>query len=282
MLSQALRRSVTPVDDAASFRGPAAAYDRHIGRYSRALAQALISRAGIRPGQRVLDVGCGPGALSAELAALVGPERVAAVDTSPEYLAACRDRTPGVDARVAAGESLPFEAASFDAVLSQLVLNFLSDAPAAMREMSRVTRPGGTVGAAVWDYAGGMLLLRAYWDAASEIDEQARAFDEGQRMRYCAPAQLADLFTGAHLSDVRTAPLDVSAHYEDFDDLWAPLVAGGGPAGAHARSLSAEEQESVRERMFELLGSPSGAFDLAARAWSVTARVPGDTATVTE
>jgi SAM-dependent methyltransferase len=262
--------SVTPVDDSASFRGPADNYDRHVGRYSRQLARALIGQAGVHPGQRALDVGCGPGALAAELAALLGSASVAAVDPSAEYLDACRARLPGVEAHIASGETLPFGDDSFDVALSQLVLNFLTDAPASVREMRRVTRPGGVVAAAVWDYAGEMRLLRTYWDAAISVDDAARELDEGVRMSYCTPAELEQLFAENGLGDVTTAPLVVSAHYTDFDDLWAPLAAGGGPAGAHARSLSPGEQTTVSERMFELLGSPHGAFDLTARAWSVT------------
>jgi SAM-dependent methyltransferase len=260
------------MDDAASFRGSAAAYDRHVGRYSSGLARALIAGAGIRASDRVLDVGCGPGALTAELAAVVGADRVSAVDPSPDYLAACLERTPGIDAHVASGESLPFAGGTFDAVLSQLVVNFLTDARVALREMRRVTRPAGVIGAAVWDYAGEMWLLRHYWDAARTVDEQSLEQDEGTRMPYSSPSELDSLFRDAGLSDVATQPLVVAARYDDFDDLWDALAAGGGPASAHYRSLGADAQSAMRERMYDAIGCPAGTFELTARAWSVIGR----------
>jgi ubiquinone/menaquinone biosynthesis C-methylase UbiE len=142
------------------FQTSADAYDRHVGRYSHALARALIDAAGVRPGQQALDVGCGPGALTGELAARLGPEGVAAVDPSAPFAEACRRRLPDVRVEIAAAEALPFPDGAFDAVLSQLVVNFIRDPPAGLREMRRVARPGGTVAAAVWDYSGEMTLLR--------------------------------------------------------------------------------------------------------------------------
>ncbi|HEV7461508.1 MAG TPA: methyltransferase domain-containing protein, partial [Solirubrobacteraceae bacterium] len=159
----------------ATFRVSADAYDRHVGRYGPQLARALIGAAGVRPGQRVLDVGCGPGALTHELAAVLGPDAVVAVDPSDSFAAACRERNPGVDVRGGTAEGLPLSDAAVDAVLSQLVINFCSDPDAAVAEMRRVVRPGGVVAGCVWDYADGMELLRAFWDAAREIDPEAGA-----------------------------------------------------------------------------------------------------------
>ena len=176
-----------------SFRAPEA-YDRHIGRYGRSLARELIAAAGVRPGERALDVGCGPGALATELAALLGAAQVAAVDPSQPFAAACRDRLPGARVEVASAEALPFDDAEFDHALAQLVVNFIGDTPAGVREMRRVTRPGGTVAAAVWDYAGEMTLLRRFWDAAVALEPDAADLDEGRCMPYCTPDALGDLW----------------------------------------------------------------------------------------
>ena len=166
------------------FRTPAEAYDRHIGRYGRELARTLIAAADVQPGARALDVGCGPGALTSELVAATGAENVAAVDPSVPFAEACRLRLPGVQVEVAPAEALPFADARFDHAFAQLVVNFMSDPLAGVREMSRVTRPGGTVVAAVWDYAGEMTLLRRFWDAAISLDPAAAARDEGG-MPFC-------------------------------------------------------------------------------------------------
>jgi SAM-dependent methyltransferase len=253
------------------FHAPADAYDRFIGRYGPALANAMLEAAGISAGMRVLDVGCGPGPLAAEAARIVGPGNVAAVDPSQPFADACRERVQGADVRVGPAESLPFGDDAFDAALAQLVVNFMSDAPRGVAEMARVTRPGGSVTACVWDYAGEMRLLRAFWDAAADLDPEGGALDESS-MPYSQPEHLEALWSEAGLADVEASALVVEASYDDFADLWTPFLAGIGPAGAYCVSLAPEQQAAVRERMHSLLGSPPGPFTLAARAWCVTGR----------
>jgi SAM-dependent methyltransferase len=258
---------------AATFQVQAVAYDRHIGRYSPALAAALLDAAGVAAGQRALDVGCGPGALTRALAAALGADHVAAVDPSAPFVDACRARVSGADVRQAAAEALPFEGGTFDAVLSQLVVNFMTDAPAGVREMRRVARPGGVVAAAVWDYAGGMVLLRIFWDAASAVDpEGAAARDEGRIMRFCSPGELDELWRGAGLDEVVTGALEVEAGYEGFDGLWEPLERGVGPSGAYVVALAPPLRAALRDELWRRLGSPAGPFALSARAWCVTGR----------
>src|SRR4051794_9442207 len=178
------------------FQVAAESYDRYMGRYGPELARALARAAGVRPGERALDVGCGPGALTAELVQTLGAERVAAVDPSPPFAEACRARHPGVRVEVAAAEALPFGDEEFDVVLSQLVLNFLADPAAGVGEMRRVVRDGGTLAAAVWDYAGEMTMLRTFWDAAIALDADAASADEGRTMRVCDPGSLIALWEG--------------------------------------------------------------------------------------
>jgi SAM-dependent methyltransferase len=249
-------------------------YDRHAGRYSPALAAGLLDVAGIEPGMRALDVGCGPGALTRALAGRLGADRVAAVDPSEPFARACRDRVPGADVRVASAERLPFAAGEFDAVVSQLVINFLPDAAAGVAEMRRVARPGGLVAAAVWDYAGRMTLLRSFWDAAVAVDPGAAAKDESRVMRHCTPDGLEALWTAAGLDDVRTGDLVVSARYEGFDDLWAPLDLGVGPAGAFVVSQKPARRAAIRDELRRRLGEPDGPFTLDARAWWVVGHAP--------
>jgi SAM-dependent methyltransferase len=255
------------------FRTPAEAYDRHIGRYGRELARALIDAAGVRRGQRALDVGCGPGALTSELVALLGAEQVAAVDPSAPFVDACRRRLPGVHVEVAVAEALPFEDAAFDHALSQLVVNFMTDPPAGVRELQRVTRPGGTVAAAVWDYAGEMTLLRRFWDAAVALDPSAADRDEGRCMPFCTPDELGGLWSAAGLADVRVRPVVVAAGYDGFEDLWQPLELGVGPSGAYAASLPTERRAALKAGLRRRLGVGDEPFRLTARAWIATGAV---------
>jgi SAM-dependent methyltransferase len=260
-------------DGAATFRTPAEAYDRHVGRYADELAHGLLAAAGVRAGARALDVGCGPGALTRALAGALGAEAVAAVDPSPPFVAACRERVPGADVRDGRAEALPFGDATFDAVLSQLVINFMSDAPAGVGEMRRVARPGAVVAAAVWDYADGMLLLRRFWDAVAALDPAAAAeHDEGHVMPYCTPPALERLWAGAGLGEVATGALTCGVRYAGFDELWAPLELGVAPSGAYAAALAPAERARLRDEYRRRLGAPAGAFTLAARAWYVTGR----------
>jgi SAM-dependent methyltransferase len=261
---------------AETFRASADAYDRFVGRYGPELATGLIGFAGVEPGMRTLDVGCGPGALAAMLVERLGAARVSAVDPSASFVDACRARLPGVDVVEARAEALPFGDGVFDAALSQLVVNFLRDGEAGVREMARVTRRGGIVAACVWDYGGEMTLLRAFWDAARDVDrERGAAADEGIVMRWCADGELAELWRGAGLRSVRSGSLVASAKYADFADLWSPLTTGVGPAGAFCKSLEAHDQAALRDAFRRRLGVGDGPFQLTARAWSVVGRVPG-------
>jgi SAM-dependent methyltransferase len=247
-----------------SFEADAAVYDRFVGRYAPQLSAALVEAARVRAGDRVLDVGCGPGGLTRALAELVGAENVAAIDPSTSFVAACRQRVPGVDVREGAAEALPFDSRMFDAVMSQLVVNFMRDADAGVAEMRRVTREGGRVAACVWDYADGMTMLRAFWDGARAVDP---APPDESTMRYSNEAELGDLWQRSGLRDVETGALDVEAAYEDYDDYWVPFTGGVGPAGAFTASLDEERREALRQAVFQELGEPRGPFTLTARAW---------------
>jgi SAM-dependent methyltransferase len=253
----------SPASDRAFFTN-AAAYQRFMGRYSDRLAPTFADAAGVARGDRVIDVGCGSGALANVLADLVGAENVAGVDPSEPFVAEARVRVPEADLRVGPAESLPFDDETFDVALSQLVFAFVEDPARAVSEMRRVTRPGGRVAACVWDMTGGMTLLRSYWGAAREAGTTMT--DETERFGG-HPGQLVALWRDAGLRDVVDEPLTVSADYPDFDELWQALLGGSGPVGAHASSLDEEEGAAVAAALHRRLGSPEGAFSLTARAW---------------
>ena len=255
-----------------AFNVPASAYDRHVGRYTRQLAGAFVAFAGIEAGQRALDVGCGPGALAATLAATLGAANVAAVDPSESFAAACRERLPGVDVTVAHAESLPYEHNTFDATLAQLVVNFMDDPEAGVREMARVTRPGGTVTACVWDYAGEMTLLRTFWDAARTVEPERGAAATEAQMPWCREGELGELWAKAGLTDIRLEALVVRAVYDDFDDLWSPFLTGLAPAGVFCASLDDDSRAALRAAFQAQLNVADGPFELSARAWAVAGR----------
>ena len=256
-----------------TFLHGAEAYERHIGRYGRELAQELIKFADVRSGQRVLDVGCGPGALTRQLVAVLGAEQVAAIDPSPDFVRACQDRVPGVGAEVAVAEALPFADGTFDRALAQLVVNFMTDAVAGVREMRRVTRRGGILAAAVWDYAGQMRLLRHFWDSVVALDPSAADLHEGHSMRYATPDELRALWIGAGLKQVTVSAVTVTAGYEGFEDLWDPLESGIAPSGAYVASLTSDQRAALKADFQERLGAGAEPFRLGARAWLATGRV---------
>jgi len=264
------------VPGAETFRASAEAYDRLVGRYGPSLALDLIEFAQVEPGSRALDVGCGPGALTAELVKRLGAANVAAAEPSEPFALACRARLPGVEVAIAPAEALPFAEDAFDVALAQLVVNFMGDAPAGVRELTRVTRPGGTVAACVWDYAGEMTLLRAFWDAAREVEPERGALaDEGAVMRWCGEGELAELWSSAGLEHVRSGSLLARAAYSGFEDLWAPLLTGVAPSGAFCVSLDEERRAALHDAYRSRLGVGEAPFELTARAWAVAGTVPG-------
>ncbi|HEY3051126.1 MAG TPA: class I SAM-dependent methyltransferase [Gaiellaceae bacterium] len=264
---------MTEAEGAATFRAATDMYGRFVGRYAPSLAAVFIEVVGVEPGSRVLDVGCGPGGLATALAEVIGEENVAAVDPSQPFASVCRARLPMADVRVAAAEELPFDDDSFDQAFAQLVVNFMTDAERGVGEMKRVVRPGGTVAACTWDYADGMTMLRAFWDAANEVaPEEAAQADEGTTMRYSTREELTDLWRRVGLEGVEGGELSVTVDYEDFDDLWAPFPSGIGPAGAFCAALDPERQRALRAALSRRLGDPSGPFDLTARAWYAVGR----------
>ena len=246
-----------------SFVVPADAYDRFMGRYSTLLSSPLCDLAGIAGGQRVLDVGCGPGALTAELVARVGSAAVCAVDPSEPFVGAARERNPDVDVQQASAEQLPFADRAFDAALAQLVVNFMSDPRAGVAEMRRVTRRGGVVTACVWDHAGGQGPLSPLWDAARELDPDVA--DES-RLVGSREGDLAGLFDAAGLREVEETALSVSVEHPSFEEWWEPFTLGVGPAGSYVAGLDAEARVGLRERCRTAL--PDAPFVLTARAWA--------------
>jgi len=246
-----------------SFDVAAEAYDQFMGRWSRPLAPQLAELAGVRPGLRVLDVGCGPGALTTELATRLGPDAVTAVDPSAPFVAAARARHPGVDVRQAVAEQLPFPDGTFDAALAQLVVHFMADPVAGLTEMARVTRPGGVAAACVWDHASGQGPLGAFWRAARGLDPGVH--DESL-LAGARAGHLAELFEAAGLRRVEQATLSVSRDHSSFEEWWEPYTRGVGPAGAYVARLDPEQQIALRERCRSAL--PAGAFSITARAWA--------------
>ena len=251
-----------------SFDVSADAYLRFMGRYSEPLAVRFADLAGVRTGQRLLDVGCGPGALTAELERRVGADAVSAVEPSASFAAAARERLPGVDVRQSAAERLPFPADSFDAALAQLVVHFMTDPVLGLREMSRVTRPGGVVAACVWDHAGGRGPLTAFWSAVRQLDPAA---DDESDLAGAREGHLAMLFAQAGLDQAQATTLTVRVRHASFEQWWEPFTLGVGPAGAYAASLTPERRAELREQCRRLL--PAGPFEVSVTVWAVTCRI---------
>ncbi|WIG61710.1 MAG: SAM-dependent methyltransferase [Ktedonobacterales bacterium] len=248
------------------------AYESYVGRWSRLVAPRFLAWLGIAPGARWLDVGCGTGLLTVTTLQMAAPTAVRGVDPSEEYLAYAREHIADTRASFALGTASTLDEAdaSYDAVISGLMLNFVPEPVSAVAELVRVTRLGGTMAAYVWDYAGKMQFMRYFWDAAVALDPAARMLDEGTRFPICHPSPLATLFREAELHNVETITIDVETAFRDFDDYWSPFLGGQGPAPNYAMSLSEERRVALRERIRASLPiAPDGSIALIARAWAV-------------
>jgi SAM-dependent methyltransferase len=241
------------------------AYERFMGRWSRRLAPLLIDFAEVGVGQAVLDVGSGTGAL-AFAAAAVPATRVTGVDPAQRYIEYAQERADGANVRfeLADAQALPFSDATFDRALALLSLNFVPDPGRALDEMTRATRPGGVVAAAVWDYGDSMEMLRAFWDEAVTLDPDAP--DEG-RMPLSRCGELAALWRVHRLESVEETLLVIETTFTSFDDYWRGFLGGQGPAGAYIATLTESQRAALRSRLHDRLAPSGGGFTLRACAW---------------
>ena len=246
------------------FSGSGDAYDRFMGRYSTQLAVRFADFAGVRPPQRALDVGAGTGALTQELVARLGVQNVAAAEPSPDYAATLRERFAGLDVREAPAEKLPWEDGSFDAALAQLVVVFLNDVPQAVRELTRVTRPGGVVATCMWEVEGVEMM-----NALNEVRRRSAPSGFSPSSDYRDEPSLRKLFEAAGLRDVETTRIDVSVSYETVDELWEPAIHVGGPGGPAVKAFTPDQLAAGRVIFEEALGNPTGRFELGGRAAAV-------------
>jgi SAM-dependent methyltransferase len=246
-----------------SFAVAADAYDRFMGRYSVPLALEFAEFAKVDAGQKVLDVGCGPGALTSELARRLGPSAVVAVDPSATFVTAAQDRHPGIVVRQASAERLPFDDGAFDAALAQLVVHFMADPIVGLGEMGRVTRQHGTVAACVWDHASGSGPLAPFWDAVHQ--QEPTAGDESA-LAGARQGHLGQLFHEAGLGEVEEGTISVSVEHPSFDEWWEPFTLGVGPAGAYVHALDADRLTELRDLCRRSL--PETPFVVTARAWA--------------
>lgn len=253
-------------------------YEPYVGRWSRRVADAFLAWIAVPARSDWVDVGCGTGALTEAIFTTARPRRVSGFDPSSGFLQFAQRRVshPSVTFAVADARSLPLAADSVDATVAGLVINFVPEPSAGVREMARITRAGGTVAAYVWDYADRMELMRYFWDAAVALDPAAEALDEGRRFPMCRPQALEELFSGSGLRDVTTDAIDIDTVFAGFEDFWSPFLGGQGPAPAYAMSLNEEGRGRLRERLGAALPRrDDGSIQLIARAWAVRGTKPG-------
>ena len=254
----------------------AAAYEPYVGRWSRLVAVGFLDWLAVPPGRRWLDVGCGTGALTGTIVERCQPASVLGVDSSAAYAGWAAAHVDDGRVRFEVADAAHLPAVEVDVAVSGLVLNFLPDPAAALAGWRGVAVPGGLVAAYVWDYAGGMELIRRFWDAAVALDPGAAPLDEAVRFPLCRPEPLAELWRGAGLAEVGVRALDVPTPFRHFDDLWEPFLGGQGPAPSYVASLDGDGRAALRRRLRESLPiGGDGSISLRARAWAVRGRVPG-------
>lgn len=248
------------------------AYEQYVGRWSRKVAQEFLRWLALPRGLAWADIGCGTGALSSTILAAYDPILVRGVDASEGFLAQARQniRDPRAGFEIADAAALPLETGAFDAAISGLMLNFVPEPLAVVREMARVIKPGGCVAAYVWDYAGGMQMMRLFWDTAIAVDSQSAALDQAERFPLCNPGPLQALFEAGGLRSVTVRAIDIPTVFQNFDDFWSPFLGGTGPAPTYLASVSAETRERIRQALqARLMPDGEGRIALSARAWAV-------------
>jgi trans-aconitate methyltransferase len=248
------------------------AYESYVGRWSRRIGHDFLAWLLPSPSARWLDLGCGTGALTAQVLRDCSPSSIIAVDPSEEFLEVARRENEDERVSFQRGEGgrIPLPDASVDVTVSGFALNFMPDQPAAMAEQVRVTAPNGLVAAYVWDYGGHAQFIRFFWDAAVALDPAARSLHEGERFPACHPEPLRTLFESARLTAVQVEPVDIPTRFDTFEDYWQPFLSGVGPAPAYCMSLDETAREALRSRLQKMLpADPDGRILLAARAWAV-------------
>jgi trans-aconitate methyltransferase len=256
--------------------GSGDAYERYMGRWSRRVAPIFTGWVDASPGARWIDIGCGTGVLASTILDLCEPSQVLGIDSSDVFLqsAAAHIPDPRASFRQGNAQEIPEPDGSFDVAVSGLVLNFLPDKDAAIREMARIVRPGGTVALYVWDYAGHMQVMRRFFDVATALDPKAAEYDDGVKAPICRPEPLRDILTRSGLLNVEVRGIDIPAAFDSFDDYWAPFLGGTGSAPKYCTSLDDAARERLKEELRRQLPTgPDGEILLAIRAWAVKGRV---------
>lgn len=254
------------------------AYERYMGRWSRKVAPLFVAWVDAPSGASWIDIGCGTGVLASAVLRAGAPSRVVGIDSAAGFLqvAEARLRHPRASFKPGDAQAIAEADGAFDVAVSGLVLNFVADKDAALREMVRVVRPSGTVALYVWDYAGHMQVMRYFFDAAIPLDAKARDFDDGEKAPVCRPGPLRQLLAGAGLADVEVQAIDITTPFASFDDYWIPFLSGTGSAPRYCMSLDEAARERLREALRRRLPTgPDGEILLAARAWAAKGRVAG-------
>lgn len=257
--------------------GKGGPYEQYVGRWSRIVAREFVNWLAIPTGCTWVDVGCGTGALVETILTHCAPQAVIGIDRSEGFVAAAaRGQTADARARFQVGDvmALPLDTATYDVIVSGLVLNFVADHAAMVREMMRVTKPSGKIAAYVWDYAGGMAMMRHFWDAAIAVRPDDAKLDQAERFPLCQPEPLAALWQDLGLTSVVVRAIDIPTIFTDFEDYWTPFLGKQGAAPTYLAAVDAETQRQIRIRLASRLRpAPDGTIALTARAWAVQGMV---------
>lgn len=250
----------------------ASAYEVYVGRWSRVVARDFLNWLGVGSGLRWLDVGAGTGILTQVILDHCAPQKVVGIDLSEQYLAYARQTIADDRAEFTVGNAtaLAYETPEFDVAVAGLVLNFVPSPEDTVRGMKNAVKLGGMVAAYVWDYGGRMEMMRHFWDAAAAVDPSAKGFDAGTQFAICDPNNLRALFETLEFKSVEVSPIDIPAHFANFDDFWQPFLGAQGSVSKYLRGADDEKRDAIQKQLQQQLPfNPDKSIDLTARAWAV-------------
>ncbi|PUB09498.1 class I SAM-dependent methyltransferase [Yoonia sediminilitoris] len=252
-------------------------YELQMGRFSRLLAPKFLDFIEFEDSDKILDAGCGTGALTAELLRRTKTAKIVGIDISEAYVefAACEISNPRVSFEAGDLNALLMPDEVFDHVVSQLVLDFVPNTSGAFSEISRILKPGGRLAVAVWDARGGLVFNRFFLDTAAMLDREANELRKKNFTRPLRrPGRLEEALRSAGFAEVQAGEIHIRTEFASFEDYWSPFDGTDGPIPSYLSKRSPELKNQIKDAVRDayLDGEADGPRSYVATAWIATGR----------